>query len=83
MTRSRPTPETIHSERLASSRSMLVAFGLAVVLCMTVLAGGVAGMPSGRSVGYSAASLSISRCRSRNARERDPGGASTDGSLLK
>ncbi|ACV10569.1 hypothetical protein Huta_0382 [Halorhabdus utahensis DSM 12940] len=47
MTRSRPTPETDRSGRLALGRPILVALGLAVVLCMTALAGGVAGMPSG------------------------------------
>ena len=47
MTQSGPTPETDRSGRLALGRPILVALGLAVVLCMTALAGGVAGMPSG------------------------------------
>ncbi|ACV10570.1 hypothetical protein Huta_0383 [Halorhabdus utahensis DSM 12940] len=47
MTQPRPTLETDRSGRLASRRSLLVAVGLAVVVCSTVLAGGVAGMSSG------------------------------------
>ncbi|WP_136689026.1 hypothetical protein [Halorhabdus amylolytica] len=47
MTRSRPSLETDLSERWASWQPVLVAVGLAVVMCMTVLTGSVAGMPSG------------------------------------